>query len=103
MSGGGFYIGTWFVLSFPTIQNEWVLPLDGDYQHLKDTSNVEELNVFPEDMDVNPEDIQVGADQWITFTELSHEFYSSSAPGIGGFYVSDVPGIGGFYLQDIGI
>jgi len=104
MSSGGFYVGTWFVPRFDIpVQQDWRLPLDGDHQHIKDTSNVEELHINPEEMDEFPEVIQAGLRQWVTFVELDHEFYSTTAPGLGGFYFSNVPGVGGFYLQDIGI
>lgn len=107
---GGFYLRGWFVQPFNNpSQSEWLLPLDGDNQHLKDTSNVEELNVLPGDMDELPQDIQAGIDQWITFAPGSVTFSLDSVPGLGGFYqsgyaadsgfygVGAVPGLGGFY------
>lgn len=103
MTSGNFYVGTWFVQSFPIpIQQDWLLPLDGDHQHLKDTQNVEELRVNPEDMDELPQDIQAGADEWITFSSPDGEFYMQGFPS-SEFYSTTAPGIGGFYLVGIGI
>ena len=104
MSSGAFYVGTWFVPRFDIpVQQDWRLPLDGDLQHIKDTSNVEELHINPEDMDELPDVIQAGLHQWVTFSTSIHEFYSQTPPGFGGFYFSSVPGVGGFYLLDVGI
>jgi len=106
---GGFYAGTWFIPQYPIpTQQEWLLPLDGDHQHLKETQNVEELEVNPEDMDELPQDIQAGGNQWVTFSFSTADFYvvqgfNSVSVRPGGFYLQDVPGLGGFYLQDIGI
>lgn len=100
---GAFYLTGWFVESYSNpSQYEWLLPLDGDNQHLKDTSNIEELNVLPEDMDELPQDIQAGIDQWITFVSSEVEFYLGVVPGIGGFYVES-PGNVGFYILPIGL
>lgn len=98
----GFYLTGWFVESYSNpSQSEWLLPLDGDNQHLKDTSNIEELNVLPEDMDELPQDIQAGLDQWITFSPVETAFSLDTSPGIGGFY-TESPGNVGFYVQPIG-
>lgn len=102
MPSGGFYLQGWFVQSYNTpSQTEWLLPLDGDFQHQRSTANVEELWVNPEDMDIPPEEIQVGPIQFITFSPPQEGFYVQ-ATGPFGFYVQQT-GPFGFYVQAIGI
>ena len=62
-----FYVGKYLV-SADVIdpkhdRDSWAFPADNK-QHLSDTSNVEELLVFPKDMDVLPTQIQFGADEY---------------------------------------
>ena len=99
---GGFYLGSYFVQEYETEnQVDWQMPLDGDFQHLRQTANVEELWVHPEDMDIPPEEIQVGPVEWVTFSHDFDSFYSSQ-PGPFGFYFKAL-GPAGFYVQALGI
>lgn len=62
-----FYVGCYLItedtLSPKHDRDSWAFPADED-QHIKDTSNVEDLYVFPSDMDVIPTQIQFGADEY---------------------------------------
>jgi hypothetical protein len=84
--GGDFYLGKWFVTEFnDPSQQDWCLP--PSLEHSRETSNVEELRIPPEDLELFPEEVQAGACQWVNFV----------APGLGGFYVTGPPERGGFY------
>jgi len=50
-------------------QDDWLLPLDENLGHLKETANPEEFHVYPEDVDLEPENIQSGVKQWTSITE----------------------------------
>ena len=79
MSNGNFYSGAWYVPRFSTpVQQNWTIPLTGNLQNLKETSNIEELRANPEDFDLFPQETQAGINEWVTFT----------TPEIGGFYIS---------------
>jgi len=60
-----FYLGCYLIQQDslePSFEgHEWELP---DIQHAKETSNVEELLMDPEDFDTVPEQIQFGCAQW---------------------------------------
>ena len=101
MSGGGFYLGSWFVQEFETAnQSDWQLP-QNEEGHLRSTANVEELWAYPENMDLVPEEIQLGPIELITFSPPQQGFYVQ-ALGPFGFYLQS-KGPFGFYLQSIGI
>jgi len=81
-----FYIGCYLILS-DTIDPKhdhdgWELPdIYGHQGHMADTSNVEELLIDPEDMDLIPTQIQFGcatytADDGFTPLDLFAEFYT---------------------------
>ena len=62
-----FYVGKYLIsedtLSPKHDRDSWAFPADSD-QHMADTSNVEELYINVEDMDVLPSQIQFGADEY---------------------------------------
>ena len=71
----GFYSGSFFVKSFPTpVQQDWLFP--DHLEHSRETSNVEDLNINPEDIELFPLEVQAGADSYtrITFSTID-EFY----------------------------
>ena len=105
----GFYVGSFFVEEFPTpVQQDWLFP--NNLEHSRDTSNVEELNINPEDLILFPEEIQAGSCNYtVTFTTLDPDFY---VEGLGvdlgfyfrhytdlGFYFRDLPTPNGFYTS----
>lgn len=79
-----FYIGQWLYQQDSIAPRHdslsWALP-DDTAQHMADTSNVEELLINPEDMDVLPQQIQFGlaeysADEgWLPDHEAYNQFY----------------------------
>jgi len=99
---GGFYAGTWFVPVYNVPeQQDWLIPLDGNLESLKETQNVEELDVNPEDMDLLPQEIQAGCASWITFSSPTGSFYVTGPPFDTGFYIQVKPYDTGFYVQSI--
>jgi hypothetical protein len=85
-------------------QDSFNLPFDGanwdlpDLQHAKETSNIEELLMDPEDFNAVPEQVQFGCDQWTDdddptiiqwgeFYVRDEAFYTSSFNQSGGFYI----------------
>ena len=62
-----FYVGKYLIsedtLSPKHDRDSWAFPAEND-QHMADTSNVEELYINVEDMDVLPTQIQFGADEY---------------------------------------
>jgi len=80
-----FYVGCYLIqqdtLEPPFDGSSWALP---DTQHVRETSNVEELLIDPEDIDVVPEEAQYGCAQWTDDEGFSpdHEAYDT-------FYVRD--------------
>jgi hypothetical protein len=104
-----FYVGCYLILS-DTIapkhdRDGWELPDTTTHQgHMSDTSNIEELLIDPEDMDLIPTQIQFGCAEWTndegwipddTFTEFyarAENFYVRSFTPTdywAEFYVSD--------------
>jgi hypothetical protein len=81
-----FYVGCYLIqqeeIAPKHDRDSWAFP-DAPTQHMGDTSNVEELLVDVEDMDVLPTQIQFGMDQW------SAEDDPFSAPAFVQFYVRD--------------
>ncbi len=64
-----FYLGSWLILQDsidPKHDSDvWELPDTTAHSgHMADTSNVEELMINPEDMDLVPTQIQFGLDEW---------------------------------------
>jgi len=103
-----FYIGKYLILQEELAPkhdaDSWAFP-DAPTQHMGETSNVEELLVDPEDMDVLPTQIQFGFAEWTSDDD------PSSAPAFVQFYVKDeafyvrsfTPGTeiyGEFYVKD---
>jgi len=102
VAGGGFYLGSYFLQEFETEnQSDYQLSQGGDFEHLRETGNVEELWINPEDMDIPPEEIQVGPVQWVTFSPSEFGFYVSPQGPVG-FYLGSLGPVG-FYMQSIGI
>ncbi len=82
-----FYVGC-YLISGDTIDLKhdsfsWAFPADSD-QHMADTSNVEELLIFPSDMDVLPQQIQFGSE---TYTD--DEGFVPDHGAFAQFYVRD--------------
>lgn len=61
---GDRYPGTQQSSFYPFAIEEWLLPLDEDYGHIKETSNPTELKVIPADMAIEPRFIQYGRKLW---------------------------------------
>ena len=98
--GGNFYLGNWFVLEYETAtKSDWQMPSEGG--HLEQTANVEELWVFPENINIPPEEVQVGPVEWFTYVIQPSQFYLTQ-PSQFGFYINSL-GPFGFYLEPIGI
>jgi hypothetical protein len=98
----GFYVGSYFVAGFSTpVQQDWLFP--DNLEHARETSNVEELNINPEDIDLFPLEVQAGACSYteVTFSTVD-EFYVSTSPALGGFYISSVSDNEGFYILLVG-
>ena len=87
-----FYIGKYLIqqeeIAPKHDRDAWAFP-DAPKQHMGETSNVEELLVDPEDMDVLPTQIQFGFAEWTSDDD------PSSAPAFVQFYVRDEA----FYLR----
>lgn len=99
-----FYAGKWLVEAIPILDRlDWCFP-DSDTesadQHMRETQNVEELNILPEEMDLLPEEIQDGCEAWTQITFSTDDaFYKEAAPDLGGWYnVAAVLDTEGFYL-----
>ena len=71
----GFYVGRYFVGEFSTpVQQDWLFP--DNLEHPRETSNIEELNINPEDIDLFPLEVQAGGDSYTVATFSSaDEFY----------------------------
>ena len=95
----GFYVGVYFIEGFSTpVQQDWLFP--NNLEHSRETSNIEELNINPEDIDLFPLEVQAGGDSYtqITFSTMDG-FYQDIAPNIGGFYISgNIELDSGFYI-----
>lgn len=94
MAYRAFYLGKWQVV-WPAdgweTPSAWQLPKTTE--DLKETSNVEELDIVPEDMFLNPEDTQAGCDEWsITLTSGDDGTYSASPLNERIFYPGYYPG-----------
>jgi hypothetical protein len=88
-----FYLGKWQVI-WPAegweTPSAWQLPKTTEDLH--ETSNVEELDIIPEDMFLTPENTQAGCDDWaINLTTDSGE-YSPSPLNERLFYPGYYPG-----------
>lgn len=90
-----FYVGSWLyqqdVIDPKHDSDSWSLPDTTAHSgHMGDTSNVEELLIKPEDMDLIPTQIQYGIDEWEPDEgfEPDYEAYNQ-------FYPRDEP----FYLR----
>lgn len=66
-----FYVGSYLQEEEPT-DREYQIPiidepgrLDDNFEHVVETSNVEELDAPPEQFDLPPEDIQSGYTRWV--------------------------------------
>jgi len=49
---------------YPFDITEWLLPLDDNFGHVKETSNPTELKVFPIDLEIEPQFVQYGRRLW---------------------------------------
>ena len=82
-----FYIGKYLIsedtLSPKHDPERWAFPADSD-QHMSDTSNVEDLYINVQDMDVLPSQIQFGADEY-----TADEGFSPDHAAFDQFYVRD--------------
>lgn len=50
---------------YPNIIEEWLLPLDESYGHIKETSNPTELKVIAKDLGIEAKYVQYGRRLWI--------------------------------------
>ena len=110
-----FYIGNYLVqqdfLELDFEGEAWSLPEDADLQHVKETSNVEDLWIAPEDLDIVPEEMQFGLIQWSDDDEptstwglfynpsLSTEFYLRDFSPVDFFAEFYIP-VEFFYVQN---
>ena len=82
-----FYIGKYLIqqeeIAPKHDRDAWAFP-DEPKQHLTDTSNVEELLIDPEDMDVLPSQIQIGFAAW-----TDDEGFTPDHAAFDQFYVRD--------------
>lgn len=93
-----FYLGPWLVEDDPGPSTAWRFPSDPT-QHINQTSNVEDLLVDPEDMDVIPEQIQFGLSQWTKDTAPSNvNKYTFFYAPVTEFYIVSTPYVT-FYIQ----
>lgn len=105
----GFYVGSFFVASFATpVQQDWLFP--NNLEHARETSNVEDLNINPEDIVLFPLEVQAGSSSYtrITFSSIPDFYLDGLGEDSGfyftlytdsGFYFIDTPGLGGFYVS----
>jgi hypothetical protein len=91
-----FYIGAYLILQnsidLKHDSDSWELPDTTAHQgHMGQTSNVEELLIKPEDMDLLPTQIQFGIDEWSADEEFSpdHEAFRQFYVRGEAFYVRD--------------
>ena len=95
-----FYVGKWLQDDDPRFDpGNWALPKP-NAQHIKETANVEDLRVFPEDMAVVPEQIQFGHAQWTDDDSVESVWGFFYAPTINFYVRSFTPAVGiykGFY------
>ncbi len=87
-----FYVGPYLLLqdSLEPLHdgNVWELPDTAFHSgHLSDTSNVEELMINPEDMDLVPTQIQFGCTQWSKDAAVDPDSWTPSWYASGNFYV----------------
>ena len=91
-----FYVGK-YLIDGDTIEplhtGAWFMP-DAPKQHMAETSNVEELQVLPTDMDSIPTQIQFGACAW-----TDDEGFSADHDAFDTFYVADQK----FYLRGFSV
>ena len=82
-----FYIGKYLIqqeeIAPKHDRDAWAFP-DEPKQHMAETSNVEDLYINPEDMDLVPEQIQFGYASW-----TDDEGFSPDAAAFDQFYVRD--------------
>ncbi len=84
-----FYVGSYLILQdsidLKHDSDNWELPDTTAHQgHMGQTSNVEELLIKPEDMDLLPTQIQFGIDEW-----SADEGFSPDHEAFRQFYVRD--------------
>jgi len=104
----GFYAGSFFVAHHATpVQQDWLFP--NNLEHSRETSNIEELNINPEDIELYPLEVQAGSESYtrINIVSIPDDFYLDGAGDTSGFYFTvyedtgfyfrDIPGLGGFY------
>lgn len=95
-----FYLGKYLVQrDLPEDPCDWLFP-DND-EHIHETSAVQELFIRPENIDVLPETVQYGQDQWgaVTFTASGSWFSETRPPesSFYGFYIGSVIAADDFY------
>ena len=87
-----FYVGKYLIdgdVIDPLHTGAWFMP-EAPKQHMAETSNVEELQVLPTDMNVLPTQIQFGACSW-----TDDEGFTADSDAFDTFYVGGV----GFYVR----
>ena len=94
MAYRAFYLGKWQVV-WPAegweTPSAWQLPKTTEDLH--ETSNVEELDIFPEDMFLTPENTQDGCEDWsINLTNEDPFYYKASPLNERIFYPGYYPG-----------
>lgn len=98
-----FYSGAWAVHRAPgyTDAINWSLPSED--QHFIETSAPEDLMVNPEDIDIFPAQAQAGMDYWVDQTSMEEGWYifGSATPFDESWYVNnqDVPAESWYILQ----
>lgn len=77
----------------------WCFPEPSD-QHVKETTAPEDLWVVPENICVEPEEMQAGCTKWSRINFSTNTFYPITEPPVQ-FYGTAPPSIGGFYVFSI--
>ena len=94
-----FYVGCYLIdqdVLEPMHTNVWDFPAD-HFQHMAETSNVEDLKILPTEMDQIPTQIQYGCTLWAEQEGLTPDEYSEFYPNPGAFYVRGFSAGTGYY------
>jgi hypothetical protein len=94
-----FYVGCYLIdqdVLEPLHTGAWCMP-DDPFQHMAETSNVEDLKILPTDMDSIPTQIQYGCTLWSEQEGLTPNAYSEFYPNPGAFYVRSWTSGTGYY------
>ena len=87
-----FYVGCYLILQDeldPKFGREdWAFPSNQD-QHMWETSNVEDLLIDPEDMDIIPTQVQYGEDFWSDSESIADDTWGEYYVAVEHFYIRD--------------